>query len=296
MTTCLPKVLITGGHGQLAQAILQHPSANEFTLCALSRQQLDITQISSIITAINQHKPDYIINTAAYTAVDKAEQEQFQADEINHLGTQNIAIACRKNVIPLLHISTDYVFDGNTKVAYTEEAPVNPINHYGLSKWNGEQAIREQWEQHIILRVSGTFSAYGHNYLKTMVKLAQEKPLLRIVRDQITCPTSASDIAGTLLQIIKQYSTAGTYHFCSREAISWYEFTNKIIHQAKKYIPLTVQEVQAIKSVDYNAPAKRPAYSVLNCQKIAKDYGISQPSIDTGIAAGVEILLKDFIV
>lgn len=268
MNNSLPKLLITGGNGQLAQALLHHARNNEFHLISCARNDLDIIDASAITTAIKQFAPDMIVNTAAYTAVDKAESEINAAQLVNHLGAKNLAIACAKQQIPLIHLSTDYVFNGKKTLPYQEEDATNPINVYGKSKCLGEEAVREHCQQHIILRVSGIFSTYGNNFFKTMLKLAQSKTDLRVIADQITCPTHADDIANAIFTIAKSKTAWGTYHFCSAPSTSWHEFAETILNR----------KIKAITTSEYRTAAKRPPYSVLDCSKIKNVYGISQPS------------------
>lgn len=272
----MPKILITGGQGQIAQALCQHTRAKEVQLTACSRSNLDITSPPSIEQAISQFSPDFIINTAAYTAVDKAENERERALQVNHLGTQHLAAACRHHQIPLIHLSTDYVFDGTARSAYHEDDLTNPVNHYGYSKWLGEQAIREICDQYIILRVSGVFSEYATNFFKTILNLATDRNELRVVADQITCPTYAGHIADVIYSLIAQPPQWGTYHYCDAPAVSWHEFASTIIQEARHYRTLQIQTIHAIPSTEYPTAAKRPAYSVLSCTKIEKNYGIKQ--------------------
>lgn len=283
MPTSSPKILITGGHGQLAHALRQHKAASSYQLICLSRSELDITKPAEITQQFELNRPDFVINTAAYTAVDKAEQELELADAVNHQGPRHLATACTQQQITLLHLSTDYIFDGKHTIAYNENDAAHPINQYGMSKWLGEQAIRELCPKHIILRVSGIFSNYGNNYFKTMVRLADERDELHIVNDQFTCPTSAEDIANTLFHLIQNYTHSGTYHFCSQPKTSWYEFTRFLMTELKNRHAIRVKQIHPISSIKYNAPATRPLYSVLNCAKINKDYGISQPSWENAI-------------
>lgn len=273
--TYLPNVLITGAQGQLGMALQHHPLAKQMNLHALNRQQLDITHFASIEHAINTIKPDVIINSAAYTAVDKAESEYELALQINAKGAQQLAQACEAHHIPFIHISTDYIFDGNKPLPYKEKDPAHPVNRYGESKWQGEQAVREACEKHLILRVSGVFSEYGQNFFKTMLRLAKERKELRIVADQITCPTYAGDIAETLYKLIQEPKW-GTYHYCNQEATSWFHFASHIIETARQYQPLQVENIIPIPASEYVTPAKRPAYSVLDCEKIKQDAGITQ--------------------
>jgi dTDP-4-dehydrorhamnose reductase len=262
------KILITGGNGQIAHALSLHPRAREFQITSCARQDLDITSVASINKAFEKFEPQVIINTAAYTAVDKAEQEIDLANLANHLGAENLACICEEHHIPLIHLSTDYIFDGTNNAGYSEDDPPNPINQYGKSKWLGEQAVNKQCEQHIILRVSGVFSEHGNNFFNTMLKLAKNKTAIRVVADQITCPTYAGDIADAIFTIIKKPGHWGTYHYCSTPEISWHQFAKAILDQ----------DITAITTAEYPTPAKRPAYSVLNCNKIESIFGIKQPS------------------
>lgn len=282
------KILITGGHGQVGQALANHERASEFQLSLYSHAELDITQVASIKRAVDQYNPDIIINTAAYTAVDKAESEIESAASVNYQGALNLATLCRKEQIPLIHLSTDYVFDGKKTTPYTPDDTAQPLNFYGKSKLLGELAIREQHEQHVILRVSGIFSEYGNNFYKTILRLAKEKKELRIVADQITCPTYAGHIADTLFTIAKNPKHWGVYHYCDNEPASWFSFAKKIIQQAKEIMPLHVEMVNAIAAVDYPTPAKRPAYSVMDCSALEKAYGIKQQRWENGLAACFE--------
>ena len=278
MSNSSHKILITGGNGQLALALRHHPQAHLFHVISCARDTLDITDNASIKHAIDKHTPDIIINTAAYTAVDKAEQEEELALRANHVGAQNIAVACKKNQIPLIHISTDYVFDGIKNAPYVEDDATNPLNVYGKSKLLGEQAIREQHDQHIILRVSGVFGEYGNNFMKTMVKLAREKKELRVVADQFTCPTSARDIASAIYTIAKNPAHWGTYHYCSADPVSWHDFAVAVITEAETHYPVLVECIKGITTAEYPTAAKRPAYSVLDCTKIGINFGVYQPS------------------
>lgn len=267
MTNSLPKLLITGGSGQLAQALLHHARASEFRLINCTRTDLDITDMSSIHQAISTFMPDVIINTAAYTSVDKAEEDVIMANLVNHIGAKNLAIACEEAGLPLFHISTDYVFDGQKNTPYQEHDTANPINTYGKSKWLGEQAVREHCHRYVILRTSGVFSEYGHNFFKTMLRLGNNKTDLRVVADQTTCPTYAGDIADAIFTIAHKKTHWGIYHYCSSPPVSWHHFAETILKR----------HIQAITTVQYPTAAKRPLYTALDCNKIAEDYGINQP-------------------
>ncbi len=292
MTNYLPKILITGGNGQLAKALQHHALAKQFILQIYSHQLFDITQPQMIEKIIAREQPDFIINTAAYTAVDKAEYESEQALFVNYYGAKNLAIACEKYHIPLLHLSTDYVFDGQQIKAYVEHDPINPLNIYGKSKCLGEKSIREACEQHIILRVSGVFSEYGNNFVKTILRLAQEKNELRIVADQITCLTYASDIALVLFKLIQIKNHWGTYHYCNSDALSWYDFAVNILEIAAPHYHFAVKKIQAITGDEYISAAKRPRYSVLNCKRIEQIFHLSQVSWRAGISQTINHLVQ----
>lgn len=283
MKTYLPKLLIVGGFGQLGLALAQHPLDKSFTLLLPSRIEFDITDASMMLAYINQFKPDIIINSAAYTAVDKAENEQEAAFAVNHVGAKNLASICGQLHIPLIHISTDYVFDGHKTSPYLETDKANALNIYGVSKYLGEEAVRIHCEQHIILRVSGIFSEFRHNFLKTILRLAQEKKEIAVVADQMTCPTYAGDIASAIYQLAQNPTCFGTYHYCSESPTSWHGFASFIIEEAKKYQSSPLAIINATTAQAFGAPAKRPKNSVLDCQKIAKAFGIIQPDWKVGV-------------
>lgn len=273
------KVLVTGGGGQIATAILEvFPTAWE--VLALQRDVCDVTKGQVIQSFINSFSPDVIINTAAFTAVDAAEKNPEHAFDVNATAVAVLATACHTNHIPLVHFSTDYVFDGIKNAAYVETDQPNPLNVYGLSKLKGEIFIREICPSHIILRVSSVFSAYKNNFVKTILKLAEREEVLRVVSDQIHCPTSALSIAVVLKKILMQLSdkSLGTYHYCQTPAVSWYEFAEKIIEFGQKYKTLKIKRIEPITAIEFNAPAIRPSFSTLNCDKIMDCFGVCQSS------------------
>jgi dTDP-4-dehydrorhamnose reductase len=283
MNSYLPKILITGSHGQLGTALRQHPRSADFQLVDCPKTSLDICDPLLLETAISKHAPDIVVNTAAYTAVDKAEQEREQCNRVNHLGARNLAAICAKLRIPLLHISTDYVFSGEQTIPYLETNAPNPVNYYGTSKWLGEEAVREACAQHIILRVSGLFSEHGSCFPKTILRLARDRKELRVVSDQVTCPTSCHDIAGAIYTMTKN-PVWGTYHYCSSQPVSWHQFALAVVNVARQYQALPAETITAIHTADYPTAAKRPAYSVLDCSKIEQDYAIRQPSWEEALA------------
>jgi dTDP-4-dehydrorhamnose reductase len=269
-------ILITGAGGQvgheLAIADCQHK------LVPLSRDQLDITVPEQVEDAFATHHPGIVINAAAYTQVDRAEQEPEFAFAINRDGVANLASACKKADIPLLHVSTDYVFDGSKQGAYLETDPIAPLGIYGESKAEGEAALRDSLERHIILRTSWVFSSTGNNFVKTMLRLGKERAEFGIVDDQHGCPTSARSIARALLNIANQYLQDrliewGTYHYCNQPKTTWFGFAAEIFERAGGYQQLRLKRIA---SNEYLTPATRPKNSELNCTRIETKLGIKR--------------------
>ena len=267
------KIVLTGVNGQVGREIVLR--AAHRSLLAFSRSELDITDARAVERKLADCGAGLVINAAAYTAVDKAEQETEQAYAVNRDGVSHLAVTCAQLHIPLLHISTDYVFDGNKPGAYSEDDPVAPLGVYGASKWQGEQVVRNTLDRHIILRVSWVFGAYGHNFVKTMLRLARERDELRVVADQRGCPTYAGAIAAVLLNMADRISNEGkapwgTYHFCGSPATTWHEFANAIVAQARAREHLKTRLIVPITTADFPTPAARPANSVLDCTKLRK--------------------------
>lgn len=263
-------VLVTGANGQLGQA-LQSIAGNyrsiDFVFCSSS--DLDITNKENCETVFNKINPDYCINTAAYTAVDKAESEPDKAQLINVFGAKNIAETCKEFDVKLIHISTDFVFDGTKSSPYNEMDLPNPKGVYGQTKLDGEKAIQEVFSNYFIVRTSWVYSQFANNFMKTMLRLASEREAISVVNDQIGTPTNAVDLAEALVQIIltdnKQPTTKnyGIYHFSNDGQCSWYDFAAEIFRVNKISINL-----QPIPTTSYPTPAVRPAYSVLDKSKI----------------------------
>jgi dTDP-4-dehydrorhamnose reductase len=269
-------VLVTGANGQLGQA-LQSVSGKypeiRFVFCASA--ELNITDKDNCESIFFNIKPDYCINAAAYTAVDKAESEPEKAFLINVTGTENIAKSCKKHNAILLHISTDFVFDGNATQPYTEQDITNPTGVYGQTKLDGEKAIATIFDKYYIIRTSWVYSQFGHNFMKTMLRLGAERTSLSVVNDQIGTPTNAVDLAEILIKIIITNTkhpipkTFGIYNFSNDGQCSWYDFAKKIFKINKIEIDL-----QPIPTALYPTPAKRPKYSVLDKSKIKSIFGI----------------------
>ena len=258
-------LLVTGSSGQLGQCLKQLLlSATDISCYFATREDLDITNSDELQRFFSDHNFDYCINTAAYTNVEKAESEQKEAFLINAEGAYSIAKACKKHNVVLLHISTDYVFDGMAKTPYQEQDPTNPLNVYGASKLKGEQHIVDTWNKHFIIRTSWLYSQYGHNFLNSMLQFAKQKKALTITTQQKGTPTNANDLAQVLVTIIKTGNARyGVYHFSNQGEATWYDFAEAIFKATGE-----IDTVNLAKTEHYATFAKRPAYSVLNCSKL----------------------------
>ena len=267
------KVLVTGAKGQVGQEVVLLCQQKGWETLAYSSQDLNITNASQTLECLTKEKPDFVVNCAAYTKVDLAEDEKDQAFLVNALGIENLANACKIQDIPLIHLSTDYIFDGLKQKPYVETDAANPQNIYGASKWAGEEFLRSNWEKHIILRVSWVFGQYGNNFVKTMLKL-KEKDQLKIVADQQGSPTGAKHIAEVIVKIIENLDCQfGTYHYTDAPFTTWYNFAKTIFDGAQlSHCP----EIIAIPSSEYPTKASRPLNSKLNCAKIRDTFGIIQ--------------------
>ena len=270
-------VLVTGANGQLGQAIQfvagNYPNIN-FVFCSSSN--LDITIKENCDSVFNKEKPDFCINAAAYTAVDKAESEPEKAELINVIGAKNLAEACKNFNAKLIHISTDFVFDGSKNSPYNETDLPNPKGVYGQTKLEGEIAIQEVFDAYFIIRTSWVYSQFGNNFMKTMLRLASERTSLSIVNDQIGTPTNAIDLANAILKIaischaeLVSASSYGIYNYSNEGQCSWFDFAKKIfeINQVKI-------DVTPIPTTQFPTPAERPKYSVLDKTKIKTVFGI----------------------
>ncbi len=291
-------ILLFGANGQVGREALQLAERQGRRVIALYRSDVDITDAESVDRAVARHCPAAIVNAAAYTAVDAAENERDQAFAVNHLGAAHIAAAAARQGAAMIHISTDYVFDGTKKGAYTEADPTQPLGVYGRSKMAGETAVAVHCGRHIILRTAWVFSAHGSNFVKTMFRLMQQerRPKLRVVADQIGCPTPARDIAAACLTLAVRAGEPaaglawGTYHFAGSEPVSWHGFASAIAEGLKKRCG-TATDVEPIATADYPTPAARPANSVLDCSRIAECLGIAAPDWRAGLGEVLDELV-----
>ena len=291
------KILITGADGQLGRELINQGQLKGFSVQAPSEDDMDITDLEKIDRCMAFHQPEVVINAAAYTQVDKAESEAALAFAVNTTGSANLARMCAKNKIPLVHISTDYVFDGQKGTSYLETDAISPIGVYGRSKADGEIEIRSHLKEHIILRTSWLYGIHGHNFAKTILKLATTKPKIRVVADQYGSPTNAADLAQTILIISDrmQFNNDvdwGTYHYCGQGVISWYNFAEKIVGLARLYADVKTTRIEPIATADYPTRALRPTYSALDCNRIQKHFGINPKPWQKSL----EITIKELLV
>ena len=291
------KILITGSGGQLGRELINQGQLKGFSVQAPSEDDMDITDLEKIDRCMDFHQPEVVINAAAYTQVDKAESEAALAFAVNTTGSANLARMCAKNKTPLVHISTDYVFDGQKGRSYLETDTISPVGVYGRSKAEGEIEIRSHLKEHIILRTSWLYGIHGHNFAKTMLKLATTKPKIRVVADQYGSPTNAADLAQTILIISDrmQFNNDvdwGTYHYCGQGVISWYNFAEKIVGLARLYADVKTTRIEPIPTADYPTRALRPIYSALDCSRIQKHFGINPKPWQKSL----EITIKELLV
>ena len=275
------RVLITGCHGQVGSCLTEQLADNEnITVLALDRQHLDITSQDAVSTVVTEFQPSVIINAAAHTAVDKAEEEVELSYAINRDGPKYLAQAAQAIDAAILHISTDYVFEGNKVGDYIETDPTNPQGVYGESKLAGEIAVAQSCDKHIILRTAWVFGEHGHNFVKTMLRLGESRDSLSIVGDQFGGPTFAGDIASALIQIAKRINQGGEveygiYHYSGLPHISWYDFADAIFDVAvQQKVLVNKPALTSITTDQYPTPAKRPSNSRLNNEKIMTSFFI----------------------
>lgn len=274
------KILVTGSTGQLGSElkdlVLHYP---QYDFAFMDRALMPLDNTERVLEILKLERPDFIINAGAYTAVDKAESEANLADLVNHQCVRVLGEWCEENESHVIHISTDYVFDGSSSSPLTEKALTAPINVYGTTKRKGEEALISAHSDAIVIRTSWVYSSYGNNFVKTMCRLMQERESLGVVSDQIGTPTYAADLAQVIMNIIESdIWKGGLYHYSNEGEISWFDFASKI-----KEIKGFECEVNAIGSSAFPTPAKRPAYSLLDKSKIKKEYNIKVPKWDDSL-------------
>jgi len=276
------KILVTGAKGQLGSDLAPRLKAAGFDALSLSSAELDIADGSAVAAAVKKEKPGIIINSAAYTKVDLAEKERDLAFAVNEKGAINIGKAAKETGAKVIHVSTDFVFDGGSSAPYTEDAATNPLSVYGSSKLAGERGLEGTLEEHVIVRTSWLYGTTGNNFVKTILRLASERDMLRIVYDQIGTPTWSADLAAVLADISKALSDGaqpwGIYHYSNEGVASWYDFALAICEEAGALgIPLKCAFLEPILTAEYPTPARRPAFSVMDKAKIKKTFNLKIP-------------------
>jgi dTDP-4-dehydrorhamnose reductase len=269
-------LLVFGAKGQIASELIDLAGSRAIECVGLTHEAADITDPAALAAALRDIRPRLVVNAAAYTAVDRAESEEPLAHLVNAVGAGNIAKAAAEAEIPLIHLSTDYVFDGSKPAPYLETDPIAPLGAYGRTKAEGEAKVRAANPRHIILRTAWVYGRFGHNFLKTMLRLAREREELRIVADQVGCPTATQDIAEAILAIDQAIQNGenrfGTYHFAGSTAATWHEFASSIVETQAKTTGLR-PAVTAITTADYPTPARRPANSRLDSSLFTDVFG-----------------------
>ncbi|WP_046117083.1 dTDP-4-dehydrorhamnose reductase [Ensifer aridi] len=290
------RILITGGTGQVGTELLRCSWPEDIRLIAPTRTELDLSNCDAVANYVAAGRFSAVINSGAYTAVDKAESDVLAAWKVNALAPAALASAAKVEGIPIIHISTDYVFDGSKDQPYVEDDPVAPLGVYGASKEAGEQAVRTGNPRHVILRTAWVFSEHGTNFVKTMLRLAAERPLIKIVSDQKGSPTAARDIASTIKLIACRLledrgAHFGTYNFVNSGEATWYDLGVELFEQ-QGIAGFGVPVLQAIRTSEYPTPARRPSNSRLSTEKLSHDYGIQPQRWQAALSETLRALQK----
>lgn len=273
------KILIIGSNGQLGWELGRRCKQHGMEAVLLDLPEFDITEKEAVFKRVETDTPGLIVNVSAYTAVDQAENDVAAAFKVNSDGPAYLAEACSNANIPMIHISTDYVFDGKANKPYLATDEVSPVGVYGESKASGEEEVRFNLEEHIIVRTAWVYGVHGVNFVKTMLRLGGEVETLRVVSDQKGCPTFAGDLADAVLVIAKTIISGtkvqwGTYHYCGMGITTWFDFARQVFKIAGSYTPLKIKELIPISTSEYPTPAKRPEYSALDCSLIENVFNI----------------------
>lgn len=293
----LKRIMLLGAAGQVGLALRHRSSLADWELGAFGHAECDITDHRAVQDAMQSFKPDLVINAAGMTNVDLCEKEQDRAVACNFEAPANLAAQCSVMDIPLIHLSTDYVFDGSeSETPYKPDDKMNPLSVYGNTKMMGEESVRHEMAWHVILRISSVFSAFGNNLLTRTLKLIDERDELKIVTDQKSCPTHAAEVATALITmtnaILKGKTDGfGTFHLCGTPSVTRFEFVQEILNA---YAPFTARRPKIVpaKSADFPGTAIRPAYSALDCAKIGALYGITQKPWREGLADAMQMLMR----
>ena len=292
----MPRVLVTGGGGQVGRELALRDGLAGLQVIAEPRTGLDVTDTASVRRALDRHRPDAVINSAAYTAVDRAETEQDAAFAVNEGGAAILARECARRGIALIHLSTDYVFDGSGSRPYLESDPPNPVGVYGRSKLAGERAVADLLERHVVMRTSWVYAAHGANFVRTMLRLAGERDVLQVVDDQHGAPTWAGDVATATLcvagRILDQgFADWGTFHYTARGRTSWHGLAQTIVERAAT-VTGRRPRVDPVPTSAWPTAAHRPANSSLDCSRIDRLVGPERPQWTASLSRVLDGLLE----
>jgi dTDP-4-dehydrorhamnose reductase len=282
------KILVIGRKGQLARGLVEAADTPDVQVVAFGRPDIDLVDEKSVAAAVARERPDAVVNAAAYTAVDAAENQSGPAHAVNALGAEYVARACAANAIPIIHISTDYVFDGMKDSPYREDDATGPVGAYGRSKLEGERLVAKACERHLILRTAWLHSPWGTNFVKTMLRLAADRPLIKVVDDQRGSPTYVPDLASVVLAVAVRAAAdpAGTrwgvYHAVDGGETTWFGFAREVFRSASEH-GLPAAKIAAIATADFPTAARRPANSRLNCDKLHLAFGLELPDWRMGV-------------
>jgi len=294
----MPRILITGKNGQIGRALLSAPWPPDCAVVAKDRHELDVSDARSVAEVVTAVRPHLIVNTAAFTAVDAAEDEEARAFAVNDAGVGLLAEAAQRAGCPLIHFSTDYVFDGSKGGEYREDAATNPLGAYGRSKLAGEQRLARSSAEYLNLRLSGVYDAAGSNFVRAILKAATSRPELTVVDDQTCGPTWSRDIASAVARLGARILSDeasfpwGTYHFCTRPSLTWYAFANEIFEIAARYgVPKPT--ITPIPGAEYPAKARRPKDPALNCDKFVATFAMPLPDRTVALEKVLKQILTD---
>lgn len=294
-------ILVIGRSGQLARSLCENHNAGGTSVAAVGRPEIDLLAAKDLHRAIDRYAPRLIVNTAAYTAVDRAETEADAAFRLNAEGPEILAKTCADRAIPLIHVSTDYVFDGSKDGAYSEDDPTGPTSVYGASKLEGERRVVTRCQQYIIFRTSWLYSPFGGNFVRNMLRLAKDRDAIDMVDDQFGSPTFAPHLADAILAVARDLFSQdrisgegpwGIYHAAGQESTTWCRFAREVLAQSAKLGGPTAR-VNAIATADYPTAAKRPTNSRLDCAKLERIFGLRLPDWRIGVAECVQRLLVE---
>ena len=292
------KILVVGSGGQLGQCLHKALSKRKHQITFCYRKDLDVLDFSATKKKLLKISPDVVINVAAYTQVAQAERNSRLVDRVNHLAVANIAEVCKSIDACLIHLSSDYVFDGQALSPYSENDTPNPLSVYGISKLDGERAILASGCRHITIRSSWLFSEYGENFMKTMLQKAKTQQILRVVSDQMGCPTYAPDLAKAVVLCLQNLSegrtSVGLYHYCGNEASTWYDFAVLIFKYASDYNLTELDNISLLQTLEESREVIRPKYSAMNCTKFVNCFGGAPSDWKAGIRKTLERLKHDY--